>query len=152
MEVRHFVRYSFIHSSMAPQPFVGPWPLPQFFNIFNTDGRTRWTSDQPVSRPLPKHRPTQTQNKHTQTSMPWVGFKPTIPVFERAKTVHALDQCSQPLSDRAPINYFFYKTRARYNWRQGPAAEKHWLGPRDQCDRPPYVMKVKVKLSPCLTK
>jgi hypothetical protein len=23
--------------------------------------------------------------------MPWVGFEPTIPVSERAKTVHALD-------------------------------------------------------------
>jgi hypothetical protein len=23
--------------------------------------------------------------------MPYVGFEPTIPVFERAKTVHALD-------------------------------------------------------------
>jgi hypothetical protein len=31
------------------------------------------------------------QNKYRQTSMPWVGFKPTIPVFERGKTVHALD-------------------------------------------------------------
>jgi hypothetical protein len=29
---------------------------------------------------------------HTQTSMPWVGFKPTIPASERAKTVHALDR------------------------------------------------------------
>jgi hypothetical protein len=23
--------------------------------------------------------------------MPWVGFEPTIPAFEQAKTVHALD-------------------------------------------------------------
>jgi hypothetical protein len=30
------------------------------------------------------HRTTQTQNKHTQTSVPRVGFKPTIPVFEGA--------------------------------------------------------------------
>jgi hypothetical protein len=28
---------------------------------------------------------TQTQNKHKQTSMPRVGFEPTIPEFERAK-------------------------------------------------------------------
>jgi hypothetical protein len=47
--------------------------------------------DEPVARPLPTHRITQTQNKRTRTSMPKVGFKPTIPVFERAKTVHALD-------------------------------------------------------------
>jgi hypothetical protein len=32
-----------------------------------------------------------TQNKSTQTSMLRVGFEPTIPVLERAKTVHALD-------------------------------------------------------------
>jgi hypothetical protein len=24
--------------------------------------------------------------------MPWVGFKPTVPASERAKTVHALDR------------------------------------------------------------
>jgi hypothetical protein len=26
--------------------------------------------------------------------MPWVGFEPTIPVFERAKTLHALDRAA----------------------------------------------------------
>jgi hypothetical protein len=33
-----------------------------------TDCRTPWTGDQPVARPLPKHRTTETQNKriHTQ--------------------------------------------------------------------------------------
>jgi hypothetical protein len=46
--------------------------------------------DQPVARPLHTYRKTQAQNKCTQTSMPRVGFGPTIPVFERAKTVHAL--------------------------------------------------------------
>jgi hypothetical protein len=37
-----------------------------FFSIFIifTDGRTPWTSDQLVTRPLPKHRATKTQNKH----------------------------------------------------------------------------------------
>jgi hypothetical protein len=37
---------------------------------------------------------TQTQNKHKQTSMARMGFEPTIPVFERAKTVHALDRAA----------------------------------------------------------
>jgi hypothetical protein len=40
------------------------------------------------------HWTTQTQNRRTQTSMPWVGFEPTIPVFERAKTAHALDRAA----------------------------------------------------------
>jgi hypothetical protein len=38
------------------------------------------------------HMTTQTQNKRTQTSMPRVGFEPTFPVFERAKTL----PCSRP--------------------------------------------------------
>jgi hypothetical protein len=57
-----------------------------------TVGRTPWMGDQPIARPLRTHRTTQAQNKRTQTSMPWVGFEPTIPAFERAKTVHALDR------------------------------------------------------------
>jgi hypothetical protein len=54
-----------IHSSMALQTFVGPWPLLQFRNHFYTDGRTPRTSDQPVAVPLRTHRTTQTQNKRT---------------------------------------------------------------------------------------
>jgi hypothetical protein len=30
--------------------------------------------------------------KNAQTSMPRIGFEPPNPVFERAKTVHALDR------------------------------------------------------------
>jgi hypothetical protein len=36
-----------------------------YFDHF-TNGRTPWTSDQLVARPLPKHRRTQTQNKHVR--------------------------------------------------------------------------------------
>jgi hypothetical protein len=50
--------------------------------------------DEPTARPLPTHITTQTQNKRTQTSMPRVGFEPTTPVFERAKTVHALERAA----------------------------------------------------------
>jgi hypothetical protein len=35
---------------------------------------------------------TYTQNK--RTSMPLVGFEPTIPALGRAKTVHALDRAA----------------------------------------------------------
>jgi hypothetical protein len=38
----------------------GSWPLFQFLNLY-TVGRTPWTGDQPVSRPLPTHRATQSQ-------------------------------------------------------------------------------------------
>jgi hypothetical protein len=59
-----------------------------------TVGRTPLTGDQSVARLLPTHRTTQTQNKRTQTSMSGVGFEPTMPVFERAKTVYALDRAA----------------------------------------------------------
>jgi hypothetical protein len=37
----------------------------------------------------------KTRNKRIhQTSMPSVGFEPTIPAFERGKTVHALDRAA----------------------------------------------------------
>jgi hypothetical protein len=74
---------------MALEPFVGPWPLFSFL-IFYTVGRTPLTGDQPVARPLPTHRITQTEYKRTQTSMPQRGLEPTIPMFECTKTVHAL--------------------------------------------------------------
>jgi hypothetical protein len=70
-----------------------PRPLFQFLNIY-TVGRIPWTGDEPVARPLYTHRTTQTQNKRTQTSMPWVGLEPTIPASERAKTVH--DRAATP--------------------------------------------------------
>jgi hypothetical protein len=82
--------YIYIYLSMTLQHFVGLWPLFSFFIIY-TVGRTPRTGDQPVARPLLAHTEKPKQNKSTQTSMPPVGFKPTIPVFELAKTVHALD-------------------------------------------------------------
>jgi hypothetical protein len=76
---------------MAPQPFE-PWPLVQFLNLY-TVGRTPW-SGEPVARPLPTHRATQTRNKRAQTSMPRMGFEPTNPVFEQVKMVHGLDRAA----------------------------------------------------------
>jgi hypothetical protein len=43
----------------------------------------------------------------TQTSMPWVGFEPTILVFEQAKTVHALD-CAATVIGTGRINWLKY--------------------------------------------
>jgi hypothetical protein len=70
-----------------------PWPLFQFLNLY-IFGRTPWTEDHLIARLLPTHRIVQTENKCKQTSMPRVGFEPTIPVFERAKTVRALDRAT----------------------------------------------------------
>jgi hypothetical protein len=79
---------------MALQPFVEPWPLFQLLDLLHS----RWDSfDGGSARRKAAtcaHRTAQTQNKRTQTFMSQVGFEPTIPVFERAKTVHALDRAS----------------------------------------------------------
>jgi hypothetical protein len=81
--------YLSIYLSLC-SPLLG---LGRFFNflILYKVGRNLWTGDQPVAMPLPANW-TAHKHKHTQTSMPWVGFQPTIPAFERAKTVHALDR------------------------------------------------------------
>jgi hypothetical protein len=57
----------------------------QFLNP-KTFGSTLWMGDKSVARPLR----IQTQNEHTQIFMPWAGFEPTIPAFERAKIFHVL--------------------------------------------------------------
>jgi hypothetical protein len=63
----HVIRYTFlanemfIHSSIAVEPFVEPWPLLYFRTHFYTPGRTPWTSDQSVARPLPICRKTQSK-------------------------------------------------------------------------------------------
>jgi hypothetical protein len=86
-----YMNHSFIHSSMALQPFVGPWSLFQFRNPFTqTVGLLERVISPSQGRYL--HRTTQIHNKRTNTKHPClgVGFEPTIPAFERAKTVHAL--------------------------------------------------------------
>jgi hypothetical protein len=70
----------------------GSWPLFQFRSLCTLGRLLGWGSA--VARPLITHRTTQTQNECTQISVPQVGFEPTIPVFERAKTVHALDRAA----------------------------------------------------------
>jgi hypothetical protein len=58
-----------IYLSTALQSFVGPWLLFSFLILY-TVRRTPCMGDQPFARTLPTYRTTQTQNKHTQTSMP----------------------------------------------------------------------------------
>jgi hypothetical protein len=60
------------------------------FLIFYTVGRTLWTGDQIVTRPLPTHKP----RIKAQKSTPQVGFETTISVLVWAKTVHALDRAA----------------------------------------------------------
>jgi hypothetical protein len=73
---------------VALQPFVGPEPLFQILDSIHS-----WTGDQPVAKPLPTHRTTQTQNKRSQylhLCLEWHSN----PAFELAKTVRALDRAA----------------------------------------------------------
>jgi hypothetical protein len=67
----------------------GSWPLFSFLIYTQSVGLLGRGISPSQGRYL--HRTTQTQNKRTQTSMFRVWFEPTIPVLERAKTVHAVD-------------------------------------------------------------
>jgi hypothetical protein len=89
--------HSFIHQWLYYSPLLGPGHFLSFVILY-TVGRTSWTGDQPVARPLPIYRIAQTQNKCTQTTMPQVGFEPMTPVFEQAKTVHALARTATVIS------------------------------------------------------
>jgi hypothetical protein len=80
---------AFMHSTKALQPFAGPWPLLQFRNLFYTDAKTHRTSE---SQGRYLHTGQRKHRINAQTSMPRVGFEPTSPASERAKTVYALDR------------------------------------------------------------
>jgi hypothetical protein len=54
----------FIHSSYPVLLLCGGF---SFSLDLYTFGRTPWSSNRPVARPLPKYRTTETQNKRTQT-------------------------------------------------------------------------------------
>jgi hypothetical protein len=84
----HYRTHSFIYS-----PFGGPVHFFGFV-ILNTVGRTSWKGDRPVHNCA-----TYTQNKRTQISMPRVGFEFTTPVFERVKTVQALDRAASVIGN-----------------------------------------------------
>jgi hypothetical protein len=86
------------------------------FSILYTVGRTPWTGDQSVKRPLPTHSTKQADKKRTQTHMPRVRFEPTIPVFERAKTVHAFGRAGTVIGEaqlcstlKIVVLYFYSK-------------------------------------------
>jgi hypothetical protein len=98
---------------MALQPVVGPWPLLQFLNHFYTDGRTPWTSDQPVARPLPTHRTTQIQNKRTHTDIhPLSGIRthnPSVRASEDSSCLRPYGHRDWPSNLHIEIIYIYTK-------------------------------------------
>jgi hypothetical protein len=97
--VYHILLHANFFSLFRYSLFVAIWPLFQFLILY-TVGRTPWRVISP-SQGRYVHMTTQTQNKSTQTSMPRVRFEPTSPVFELAKTVHALDRAATVIGEHA---------------------------------------------------
>jgi hypothetical protein len=111
--------HSSTHSSMALQPNVGPWPLLQFRNLFDTNGRTPWTIDHSVARPLPAHRTTQHRiNAHTDIHA-LGGIRTHDPNFrasEDSSFPRPLDHLSRFLIMQfSPAYYYFLSLRFRYS-------------------------------------
>jgi hypothetical protein len=83
--------------SMALQPFVRPWPLVQFLNLYIA-GRTPWKGDQPVAKPLlaytgqHKHR----INAHTHASKEFQPRIPSVRAGEDSSCLRPRGQCDQP--------------------------------------------------------
>jgi hypothetical protein len=70
--------------------------ISQFIDHF-TDGRTPWTGDQLVARPLPKHRTTETQNKCIHT--------PNIHVLCEIRTHDPFFRVSEDSTCLRPLGY-----------------------------------------------
>jgi hypothetical protein len=94
----HMYLSVYLSVCLSTHPSIHPWlyspllGLGRFFSfLMYTQSVGLLGRGSHVARPLSTHRTTQIQNKRSQTSMSWVGFEPTIPAFELAKTVHALD-------------------------------------------------------------
>jgi hypothetical protein len=84
------------------QPFFGPWPLFQFLNLFTQSvGLLGWVISPSQGRYV--HTGQHKHRINIQTSMAQMWFEPTIPVFERAKTIHALDRAAQQVTIAALI-------------------------------------------------
>jgi hypothetical protein len=102
------------------QPIQGPGLLFSSVIIFTqTVGLLRR-----VISPLQGRYLNTGQHKHRinaythQTTMPWVGFEPTIQASERAKTVHDLDRAATVISALKPIitcRIYYDRTR-RYDY------------------------------------
>jgi hypothetical protein len=84
--------HSFIHQWLC-SPLLGPGLFLSFVMFFTQTVRLLgWVISPSQGRYLNKGQHERRTNAHTD--MPWVGFEPTIPAFERTKTVHTLDRAA----------------------------------------------------------
>jgi hypothetical protein len=111
-----------VHAAFSSVSLQPPWALAfdfQFHNHF-TKGRTPWTSDQLVARPQPKHRTTQTQNKHIH--IPKIHALCAIRTHDPGFRASEDSTCLRPLSYRdRPVPLYSTGNNPQYllDWRLG---------------------------------
>jgi hypothetical protein len=113
-----------IYSILVLQPSVWPWALFQFLNL-NTDGRTPWTGDQHVARPLPTHRTTQTQNTHTDIHVS-SGIQTHDPSVRARKDISYLRQRTLLFSINKKYSCKIKYRRIR-QWEESGNSTFRWL-------------------------
>jgi hypothetical protein len=91
-----------IYLSVALQSFVGPWPLFQFLYPLTQSVGLLGRGISPS-----QDRYLRTEQRK-QISLPEVGFEPTIPLFERTKTVHAFDRAATVIGISVYYGVLFY--------------------------------------------
>jgi hypothetical protein len=91
-----------VHIFFSQWPLQGPWTLLQFRNHIYPIGRTPWTSDKSVARPLPIHK-----TKRIHTSMPLRGFESTIQASEDSSCLRPRGHCVR----HTCIYYYYYKKK-----------------------------------------
>jgi hypothetical protein len=108
------------------------WTLVDFFSflILYTVDRTLGRGISPSQGRYLHIQQHKSPNKGTQTFIPWVGFEPTIPAFERAKTIHALDRATNVIC--ALINF-------RFRYSINTVYIKCWIAIRLFIKRSPFV-------------
>jgi hypothetical protein len=93
---------------MTLQPL---WTLAAFqFSDLFTIGRTPWTSDQLIARPLPKHRREQTQNKHIRVYTPNIHALSGIRTYDHSVRASENSSCLRPIGYRdRPIHTIYFR-------------------------------------------
>jgi hypothetical protein len=98
--------------SLALQPQFGPWATSMKLSVSLRFTRSLHSvvllgrvisSSQGLYISTDQHEHRINAYTH-QTSMPYVGFEPTIPTSERANTVHALDRSASVTSERMGLH------------------------------------------------
>jgi hypothetical protein len=116
-----------IHTSIHPptylptylptvlQSSVGPWPLFSFLILY-TVGRTPWMGNQPVIRPLPTYRRTQTHNKRNIDIHASSGIRihdPSVRASEDNSCLSQHGHCDRHLHYIRVRNFYFVAQNLR---------------------------------------